>query len=200
MAASPPDPRETWPRWATEPVALVASDPSWGHVGAALAAEVGVALAPVGVQRVHHVGSTAVPGLGAKPIVDLLAEVDRSEVVAERTALDAVAEEALARLEADVWHLVPPELDGRPWRRLLVLVRAEHRAAHLQLVVAGHPRVHDTLAFRDALRADRGTARRYGALKLELATAHADDREAYTEAKATFVRDVLRQVALAGDP
>jgi GrpB-like predicted nucleotidyltransferase (UPF0157 family) len=200
MAASPPDPRETWPRWATEPVALVASDPSWGHVGAALAAEVGVALAPVGVQRVHHVGSTAVPGLGAKPIVDLLAEVGRSEVDRDGSGLDGVADGSLARLEAGVWHLVPPELDGRPWRRLLVLVRAERRAAHLQLVAAGHPRVHDTVAFRDALRADPEAARRYGALKVELATAHAADREAYTEAKATFVRDVLRQVAGAGDP
>lgn len=185
--------REAWPRWATEPVAVVPCEPAWLRIGAALAAEVGAALASLGVPRVHHVGSTAVPGLAAKPIVDLLAEVvGRPEDSPDRR-LDDVAAQALSLLAPGAWHLVPPDLDQRPWRRLLVLVRDERRSAHLQLVASDHPRVGETVAFRDALRADPEAARRYGALKRLLAVEHASDREAYTDAKSAFVDELLER-------
>jgi GrpB-like predicted nucleotidyltransferase (UPF0157 family) len=184
--ADAPSP-EAWPRWATEPVRIVPADPTWASAGATLADDIAARLEGQGVTRVHHVGSTAVPGLDAKPIVDLLAEVPGMAQDPDGTTAAVDAE-----LAHRGWHLVPPALDARPWRRLWVLVRLERRAAHLHLVDPAHERVGDTLAFRDALRDDPSLARRYAALKRRAAAAHPEDREAYTEAKTSFVAAVLR--------
>lgn len=88
-------------------------------------------LAPWLVDGIEHVGSTAVPGLAAKPVVDLMASV---------ADLDTVVEHA--HLTDHGWVYVPPELDQRPWRRFFVKPDApkQRREAHLHLIQAGHPR------------------------------------------------------------
>jgi len=141
-------------------------------------------LAPWLADGVEHVGSTSVPGLAAKPIIDLMASVGD---------LDAVVSEAGRALKADGWHYVPPGLDRRSWRRFFVKPNStgQHRYAHLHLITVGHPRWQQQIAFRDALRRDQGLADRYADLKRSLAAGHPDDREAYTEAKAQFVADAL---------
>lgn len=167
--------------WATEAVHVVAADPAWAEAGAAAAVELNVLLAPWLVGEVEHVGSTAVPGLDAKPVLDLQAPV-----------VDlACAAEVAETLASHGWHYVPPELDGRQWRRFLVHVTENHRTRHLHLLVSGSPRWNDQLAFRDTLRADPTLATRYGQLKRALAAEHPDDREAYTEGKTDLVRAVL---------
>ena len=158
----------------------------WHRRGEHLSRQLDVALAPWLVAPVAHVGSTAVPGLAAKPILDVQAAV-----------LDFACAEPVARaLGPAGWHLVPAEFDARPYRRFLVLVVDDHRAAHLHLLLAGSARWVEQLAFRDALRADPTLVRRYAELKQALAAEHSGDREAYTAGKAQFVRDVL----LAGRP
>jgi GrpB-like predicted nucleotidyltransferase (UPF0157 family) len=144
-----------------------------------------VVLAPWLVDGVEHVGSTAVPGLAAKPVIDLMASVRDP---------DAVVEQAGDLLWADGWWHVPPELDsGGSWRRFFVKPdpSGQHRYAHLHVIAAGHPRWGEQIAFRDALRGDDELARRYAELKRRLAAEHADDREAYTDGKGAFVRDAL---------
>jgi len=89
-------------------------------------------------------------------------------------------------------HLVPPELDARPWRRLVVQVVDHLRTAHLHLLTVDSERWTEQLAFRDALRRDPGLAQRYAALKQELAAEHAANRDAHTAGKAVFVSAVLR--------
>jgi GrpB-like predicted nucleotidyltransferase (UPF0157 family) len=133
---------------------------------------------------VEHVGSTSVPGLAAKPIIDLMVSVADP---------DAVVAQAGARLAADGWCYVPPELDQRSWRRFFVKPDAtgQHRVAHLHVIQVGNPRWADQLAFRDALRRDDQLAKRYADLKRRLATEHADDREAYGRGKAAFVAETL---------
>jgi GrpB-like predicted nucleotidyltransferase (UPF0157 family) len=93
------------------------------------------------------------------------------------------------RLAADGWCYVPPDLDQRPWRRFFVKPDAsgQHRIAHLHVIQAGHPRWSQQIAFRDALRRDGELARRYEDLKRRLSARYANDREAYTEAKAAFI-------------
>ncbi len=76
-------------------------------------------------------------------------------------------------------------------RRCLMRWRDGHLTHHLHIVVLGGEPWHDRLAFRDAHRRDPALARRYAELKIGLAATHASDREAYTEAKAEFVRAVL---------
>ncbi len=155
--------------WTHEAVHIVDADPTWAATAAVLADQV----APHVDGPVEHVGSTAVPGLAAKPIVDLMAGV---EVLDGRTVPG--------------WHLVPPELDLRPYRRFHVLVSGDRRVAHLHLMRTDAPRWAEQLAFRDALRGDDTLRDAYAALKRRLA-ATASDREAYTEAKGDFVREVL---------
>lgn len=172
------------PPWAYERAEVLPYDPRWPGRAAEECSRLRALLASWLVD-VAHVGSTAVPGLAAKPIVDVMASV---------TDLDAVPPDVLT---ADGWCYVPPELDGRPWRRFYVKPdeSGQHREAHLHLLQAGHPRWTDQLAFRDTLRADDELAQRYAALKHRLSAEVGDDREAYTEAKAEFVASVLADLS-----
>lgn len=168
-----------WPAWAAEPVRLAQPDPHWRVTGPALAAAV-QRLLPRLVRRIAHVGSTAVPGLTAKPVLDLLADVaDPSAAVPE---IDRV-------LGPLGWSLIPPDLNDGTY--CWVLPRQDRRIAHLHTVASEDPRFAAMLRFRDRLRADPDLARRYAALKRDLAAQHPDDREAYTAAKAEFVIRVV---------
>ncbi len=175
---------EAAPAWAHEKAEVRPYDPRWAEAGAAERVRLADLLAPWLAEGVEHVGSTAVPGLAAKPVIDLMAAV--------RDA-GAVVREAGELLAADGWCYVPPDLDGRPWRRFFVKPDAsgQRRAAHLHVMTSGEPRWAQQLAFRDALRRDDELARRYATLKRLLEAEHADDREAYTGAKARFVADAL---------
>jgi GrpB-like predicted nucleotidyltransferase (UPF0157 family) len=172
---------EPWPRWASEPVQIEEPDPNWRERGSMLATAIAVALAPWLTRPVEHVGSTSVPGLAAKPVIDLQA------ATADLDCAEAVAIE----LAPTGWHFVPPELDQHPWRRFFVLVKDDRRAAHLHLIQEGQARWDEQIAFRDALRTDARLVTEYADLKRDLAVKHRDDREAYTQAKAAFIRRSL---------
>lgn len=173
---------EDWPAWATETVRIEEHDPAWVELAAALIAELDVRLAPWLEGPIEHVGSTAVPGLPAKPIVDLMAPV---RALASAVDADPVLADA-------GWELVPPELDGRPWRRSYVLPDGDRRIAHLHVVERTHDRWRDALVFRDELGTRPDLAASYAELKRSAAASHPDDREAYTVAKSTFVERVVR--------
>ncbi|RKT52079.1 GrpB family protein [Saccharothrix australiensis] len=171
----------TDPAWAHEPVEVRPHDPRWAARAESERARLTEVLAPWLVDGVEHIGSTAVPGLAAKPVVDLMASVaDPAAVV--------------GALVADGWAHVPPELDRQDWRRFFVRPddAGLRRVAHLHVVPAGHRRWRDQLAFRDALRADAGLRDRYQALKVSLSDRLGHDREAYTAAKAGFIATALR--------
>jgi GrpB-like predicted nucleotidyltransferase (UPF0157 family) len=131
---------------------------------------------------VEHVGSTAVPGLAAKPILDLQA------LIVDLHCAPRIA----ATLVPAGWHYVDPELDDRPWRRLFVKVIAGRRTAHLHLMTENSARWREQLVFRDALRGDPTLAESYATLKRALAAQHPDDREAYTAGKSEFVHAILK--------
>jgi GrpB-like predicted nucleotidyltransferase (UPF0157 family) len=172
---------EVPPPWATEPVDLVDADPSWTDRGEQERIHLETLLAPWLIARIEHIGSTAIPGLPAKPIIDLQAAV---------TDL-SVSDSIVAVLAAHDWHSVDPGLDQRPWRRLLVKVTDGRRSAHLHVMAPDTPRWYQQIAFRDALRADPTMTADYAALKRVLAAQHTGDREAYSAAKGNFIRTVL---------
>jgi GrpB-like predicted nucleotidyltransferase (UPF0157 family) len=126
------------------------------------------------------VGSTAVPGLAAKPTVDILIGVESLE--AARACFEPLA--ALGYVHAPY---LPEEMH---W---FCKPGPSSREFHLHLVPTGSPRFRDELAFRDRLRADPGLAAEYAQLKRRLAARFETDRDAYTEAKGDFVRRALRQ-------
>lgn len=172
------------PAWAYERAEIHPHNPNWTVRAHAEREQLTDLLAPWLVDGIEHVGSTAIPGLAAKPIVDLAASV---------TDLDTTAAAATESLAAAGWSYVPPTLDGRPWRRFYVKPdpTGQRREAHLHLIQAGHPRWTDQIRFRDALRNDPTRARQYEDLKRHLAE-NTKDREAYTEGKAAFVASVLK--------
>lgn len=135
-------------------------------------------LGPWLVGAIEHVGSTAVPGLAAKPITDIMAPV--ASLAASRGAIEAVKGAAYCYFpyRADVMHWFCKPND-------------EVRTHHLHIVPYGSPLWRERLAFRDALRADATLAVRYASLKRELADRFAGDREAYTDAKSDFIREAL---------
>jgi GrpB-like predicted nucleotidyltransferase (UPF0157 family) len=133
----------------------------------------------------EHVGSTAVEGLPAKPVIDLLAVVD--DVDAARDLLPA--------LEANGYEYRPKPDESE--RLHLSKGPPDDRTHYLKLVERGSEFHRETAAFRDHLREHPDVAERYAELKRDLAERYPEDRDAYTEAKAEFVEDVLDE-ALGG--
>ncbi len=132
------------------------------------------------VLDVQHVGSTAVPGLDAKPILDVAAAVPSAEVVPRLVGpLGDLGYVYRGDAGADGGHLFVKE--SAP----------EVRTHHLHMVAADDPQWRGWLLFRDALRADEELRARYAELKRALRGRFAEDRKGYTEAKNEFVSGVV---------
>jgi GrpB-like predicted nucleotidyltransferase (UPF0157 family) len=165
-------------------VYLVEHDPQWTVRFAEQRDRLAGLLAPWLAGGIEHVGSTAVPGLRAKPIVDMLAPVSS---LADRDAI-------VAALTADGWLYWPD--DPTPARLWLLRPDPADRTHHLQVLAAGDDRITRLLTFRDALRSDAALAREYAALKDRLAAANPTDRDAYTDGKADFVAAAVQRASL----
>ncbi|MDP4095733.1 GrpB family protein [Paenibacillus sp. P96] len=170
-----------WPVWATEPVEIKTPDPAWLEKGRYEVNQLREHLSPFGVSEIEHVGSTSIPNLPAKPIIDMMAQIKSYDDL----------EEIVEKLKADNWNYVPPELDGREWRRFFVKVKGDKRQCHLHLMLENEERWGKQIIFRDKLRENPLLARQYAELKRKLAEENHDDREAYTYAKTDFVKRVL---------
>jgi len=172
-----------------EAISLVDHDAAWVARFAEQASRLSALLGPLLAGPIEHVGSTAVPGLRAKPIVDLLAPV---------TSL-AAARNTIPRLTADGWLFWPDDPNGS-YRLWFLRPRPDTRTHHLQIIAHDHPAARALIVFRDALREDPDLRDGYAALKQQLAARHRNDRDAYTNAKADFVRAVLRDRGAAEPP
>jgi GrpB-like predicted nucleotidyltransferase (UPF0157 family) len=169
-----------------QPIALVDFDPSWHDRFLAQQVVLSHLLRPWLAAPPEHVGSTAVPGLRAKPIVDMIAPV-RSFTAAQ---------EAVPVLERDGW-LFWADDPNRRYRLWFLRPTPAARSHHLQIMQHDHPELHKLLVFRDALRNDPALRQAYAVLKDRLAEQHHTDRNAYTDAKSDFVRSVLHAAGAA---
>jgi len=139
----------------------------------------------------EHIGSTAVPGLPAKPVIDIQATV---------TDLEAARSHLVAPLEAAgyAFWTENPDTDRLFFVKGLPPT-APHRTHHLHIMEDG-PGALRHIAFRDYLRDHPAEATAYGALKVDLARRFRHDREAYTAAKGAFIEAALdRAVDSPGD-
>jgi GrpB-like predicted nucleotidyltransferase (UPF0157 family) len=132
---------------------------------------------------IEHVGSTAVPGLGAKPIIDILVGVANLREVEAR----------ISELEALGYEYVPDYEKELPDRRYFRKPRNSKREFHLHCVVRGSDFWNSHLAFRNYLREHPDVAAEYFQLKKELAARYASNRAGYTEAKSPFIDAVLKK-------
>ena len=161
---------------------VVESDPTWPAQFEAMRSDLSRALAPWLDGGVHHIGSTAVAGLPAKPILDMLAGV--------RSLGDA--DEAAPDLAALGYEPAPHRVDAALFVRRAGSGADTH---HLHLTVVGSDLWRERLAFRDALRADPALVREYADLKRRLLAASGG--QPYTGAdKRDFVRRVLASTGL----
>ena len=155
---------------------LAEHDPDWVHQFQRAAALI-VAATGIPEERVQHVGSTSVPDLIAKPILDINVGILPSDDV----------EVVVARL-VELGYIDRGEGEGGIGRLLVWESAPDVRTTHVHLQPFDSRWWRGDLQFRDALRADTELRRRYARLKSELAQQFADDRRAYRHAKNDFFR------------
>jgi GrpB-like predicted nucleotidyltransferase (UPF0157 family) len=128
--------------------------------------------------RLEHIGGTSIPGMCSKPVLD---------IAAGRPPDASIDEYIAAFTQAGYDHRGERGVPGREHFR-----RGEPRAFHVHLVEEGGPLWRDYLAFRDYLRAHPAAKRRFADRKRVLAARFPHDREAYMDAKSSYVQEVLR--------
>lgn len=166
----------SWTRSA-EPVVMVPYDPTWSTAYADWEQRLRQALGPA-TQRLDHVGSTSVPGLGAKPVIDN--QISVPELEDEAMYEGQLASVGLALRTRDSLHrfFCPPPTSPR--------------TVHLHVCQTGSNWEREHLLFRDYLRTHPEVRQGYRTLKQKLATIWREDRPADTDAKTTFILDAAR--------
>lgn len=162
-----------------EPITIVDYSPAWP---AQYAAEVRRIRASVGeyVTAIEHIGSTAVPGLGATPIIDVMVGVERL----------ADAETCIESLTDLGYEYCPEFEDAMPYRRYFRKTTAEAHTHHLHMVETASEFWERHRLFRDYLRDHPAVAQQYEALKRELAEAYRHDVERYGAGKSRFIEAI----------
>jgi len=158
-------------------IEVVPYQPNWPYLYRQEARQIAAALGGE-IVLIHHIGSTAIPGIMAKPVIDCLIEVRDIEQV------DAY-NEAMITLGYD-----PRGENGISGRRYFNKLRGNTHTHHLHIFQVGHPEINRHLDFRDYLRAHPAKAQAYSQLKASLAQNYRYDASAYTDAKSAFVRDI----------
>ena len=166
-------------------IAVLPYDPEWPARYAAVAAELSTALGDT-VTRLEHIGSTAVPGLAAKDLIDVLAGVTSWEAAGGVAVpvLQALGFECYWRSDEPPGHLQFVRRDG-----------TGQRIVHVHLAPEGEP-VWERVRFRDYLRAHPEEAAGYAAVKRDMAHRYPDDRASYTRGKAGYVARVMALASL----
>jgi len=134
---------------------------------------------------IQHIGSTAVPGLAAKPIIDILIVIDHTDDI---DSFNPSMESLAYRVRGECLDATIP---GTPGRFYFTKETNGVRSHHVHICAKGHPEIMDKLAFRDYLRAHKSVALAYADLKRLLAVDHHFDNISYMRGKDDFVKSVL---------
>ncbi len=172
-----------------EPVVIVDYDSQWPLLYEREKTRI---LATTGhlISTVEHVGSTAIPGLGAKPIIDIIAGGERL----------TDAEQCIPLLQSIGYEYVHYSIAGIPERRYFDKDAQGRHTYHLHMVEITSDFWRRHILFRDYLRTHPEVAQAYYELKVALAIRFRDDRNAYTEAKTAFIRSIEAKASAAGTP
>jgi GrpB-like predicted nucleotidyltransferase (UPF0157 family) len=164
-------------------VEVVSHDPRWRHSFEAEAGHIAAALGE-NVVAIHHIGSTSIPGIHAKPIIDVLVEVgDIDQVDGRSAAMEALGYEVMGEY-------------GIPGRRYFRKNDQDGtRTHHVHVFRAGSGEAARHLAFRDYMIAHPADAQRYSELKRQLAEEYPDSADAYMDGKDGFIREMDRRAA-----
>lgn len=160
-------------------VRLLPHNPLWAEQASREESRILEAVWPA-LTEMHHVGSTAIPGIAAKPIIDLVGVTpDLETLEAARPEIEALGY---------AWH----GEYGLPGRRFCTLSDPDSglRRFHLHCYAAGDHSIRRHLAFRDYLRHRHAVAEAYQAMKQRCAATHPEDSNAYTECKDNWIKRV----------
>ena len=171
-----------------ERIEVVDYDPEWPALFEAEAARLAAFFPPDFIRRIEHIGSTAVPGLAAKPIIDILVGVDDFDLVVDRVA------PAMELAGYDYFFRPDFGDDGPRYPWFIGRDSSGVRVSHIHLALIDDVSQWDRVVFRDYLRSHKEAALEYAALKRNLAARFADDREAYTLAKSAFITQAVARV------
>ena len=162
-------------------IQMVPHNPKWRQEFEREAAQITVAAGDT-VVTVHHIGSTAIPTIYAKPVLDLLLVVQSVDALdARQPEMEALGYEARGEY-------------GIPGRRFFRRDNAEGDRTHqIHAFETGSPQIVRHLAFRDYMIAHLDTAQEYSDLKRRLAAEHPNDIEAYMDGKDTFIQEIDRR-------
>jgi GrpB-like predicted nucleotidyltransferase (UPF0157 family) len=174
---------------AGKPIAVVPYDGDWPRRFEAERALLETVLAPWLEGGIHHIGSTAIPGIAAKPIIDMIAGV--RDLQGARAASGPLREHS---------YLVAPHRPDEAHHFSKPSLRLSEVTHGLHLTEPGSDLWRERLAFRDGLRADAALAAEYEALKVALARTHPDDVGTYTGGKRDFVTRVLANAGISLRP
>ncbi len=164
----------------TDPITIVPYDAAWPTRFRVESQLIRIALNDL-EPKIEHIGSTSVPGLAAKPIIDILVGV---------RSLDAF-ERHCDRLTVYGYEYIPEYERVLPDRRFFKRVFRGVRTHHVHVVEVNGRYWKRYLRFRDRLRADGFLASRYAELKCRLASRFRFNRDAYTNGKSSFVEAVI---------
>jgi GrpB-like predicted nucleotidyltransferase (UPF0157 family) len=155
-------------------------DPHWPQLFETLRSRIEAVIQGMAA-AIEHVGSTAVPGLAAKPIIDLdvllISATDLPLVIAKLASVGYEHRGDLGVAGREAFRTPPNDLPH-----------------HLYVCPSSSPEYRRHVSFRDYLRTHSADANSYASLKRELVRKFGDDRQAYTQAKSRFVAEILRRV------
>ena len=158
-------------------VVVLPYDPTWPELFRQEASRLR-GLLPDEIVSIHHIGSTSVPGLSAKPIVDVLVEVrDIQRIDGYNPRMISAGYQ-------------PEGENGLPGRRFFVRGNDSNRTYHIHMYQTGHPDIPRHLHFRDYLIAHPEDRQAYEALKIDLAQRYPHDRPAYQAGKETLIKAI----------
>ena len=163
-----------------EKVTVVPHDPRWCEEFEAESKHVASCLGE-NVVAAHHIGSTAIPGIYAKPVIDILVEVSDIHLVDER-----------GREMESLGYEVKGEY-GISGRRYFRKESCGVRTHHVHVFETGSPHIERHIAFRDHMLAHPDDAKAYSDLKRKLAEAHPTNIDAYMDGKEPFIQEVDRR-------
>jgi GrpB-like predicted nucleotidyltransferase (UPF0157 family) len=161
-------------------ITVVPYDPRWSDLFQKEADEL-VAILGEEVMAIHHIGSTAIPGIYAKPIIDVLVEVRDIE------RIDAFNPEMAKR------GYLPRGEFGIRGRRYFIKGTEESRTHHIHVFQTGNPEFERHLAFRDYLRVHPDEAQAYSRLKQDLARRFPRDADSYMDGKNDWIKETERK-------
>ncbi len=161
-------------------IVVVPYDPGWPEKYRQEAARISAIFGQEQIS-IHHIGSTAIPGMSSKPIIDIM------PVVRDIEAVEAF-NPAMIQLGYE-----PQGENGVPGRRYFVRGGNTHRTHHVHAYQPGNPEVNRHLDFRDYLIAHPEEARQYASLKIKLARQHPHDIDAYIAGKDGVIKKIIHK-------